>query len=240
MINLTPNWTDLEKFTTTNLNFKKLQLCQNRLLDFFASFSPFKIGQFVLNMEWTVTQKTLKHLHNIGQEYLGCLHHMIASNQQNFPLLCCSGCANSTNVCLGILGFGYYIMHSKLKCQSSTNSQEKTHLQKHLTCQDPAPWKTIHTPQVLLVHAHKGSPISVEGCPYSLKAWTWVRALDTWQKRNNVSIVAVMVYNTCNVKCGNMMFRVIYTWMDPNQNPSQAYKKRHFRGMPVVVTNPHS
>ncbi len=165
MINLTPNWTDLEKFTTTNLNFKKLQLCQNRLLDFFASFSPFKIRQFVLNMEWTVTQKTLKHLHNIGQEYLECLHHMIASNQQNFPLLCCSGCANSTNFCLGILGFGYYIMHSKLKCQSSTNSKEKTHLQKHLTCQDPAPWKTIHTPQVLLVHAHKAAPFQSRGVP---------------------------------------------------------------------------
>ncbi len=93
---------------------------------------------FFLNMEWTVTQKTLKHLHNIGQEYLECLHHMIASSQQNFPLLCCSGCANSTNFCLEILGFGYYIMHSKPKCQSSTNHKRR------LTCKSSSLAKIQH------------------------------------------------------------------------------------------------
>jgi hypothetical protein len=168
MINLTPNWRDLEKFTTTNLNWKFCNLSKS-FARFFCIILPLQNrDHFFLNMEWTVTQKTLKHLHNIGQEYLECLHHMIASNQQNFHLLCCSGCANSTNFCLGILGFGY-IMHSKPKCQSSTNSQEKTHLRKQLTCQDRAPpysvRKTIHTPQVLLVHGHKAAPFQSRGVP---------------------------------------------------------------------------
>ncbi len=202
MINLTPNWRDIEKFTTTNLNLKNLQLCQNHLLDFFASFSPFKIRHFFWTWNEQLPKKTLKHLHNIGQEYLECLHHMIASNQQNFPLLCCSGCANSTNFCLGILGFGYYIMPSKPKRQSSTNSQEKTHLQKQLTCQDPAPpysvWKTIHTPQVLLVHGHKAAPFQSRGVP---TAWRHEPGSEHWIHGKKGTCLNRCSYGLQHLKC---------------------------------------
>jgi hypothetical protein len=151
-------------------------------------------------MEWTVTQKTFKHLHNIGQAYSECLHHMIPSNQQNSPLLCCSGCANSTNFLPW--NFRVWVLHHAY--------QTKVSIQNKLTRED-SPAKAAHLPRsstsiqcAKKISYTTGAPCArtqrqphfSRGVSLQLEGMNLGQSTGYMAKKEHVSIDAVMVYNT--------------------------------------------